>query len=185
MSGAYGLSMSELIGNFTAAAKAAGATKLLLDLQGNPGGSTLDSVDVFKHLFPQVEPFAGSRLRGHPTTDAMGTLYSETFAAQQHNSCVVDAASSIPWVAQVWDNAITGQPFASWQEMGKSYTDNGDSFLQTQLFNLSSPVQDITSAGYVIYDYADRKNASAQQPFAPEDIVIVSPLQPHTHTPLF
>ena len=177
MSGGYGLSFSEMVGNFTAAAKAAGATKLLLDLQGNSGGSTLDSVDTFKHLFPQVEPFAGSRLRSNPVANTLGTLYSEQFkqAVQQNNSCLVDAASTIPWVAQSWDNAATGQPFASWQEMGKPYADNGDFFLQTQLFNLSNPVQDIVSTGYVIYDYADRVNASAQQPFAPEDVAIVSP----------
>lgn len=43
---------------FLNAAKAAGKTKLIVDVQGNGGGTILQGYDLFKQLFPQILPTA-------------------------------------------------------------------------------------------------------------------------------
>lgn len=41
-------------------------THLIVDLSLNPGGSVAVSYDIFKQLFPTIEPFYSTNFRAHP-----------------------------------------------------------------------------------------------------------------------
>jgi len=57
-----GREFQAVIQNFLAAAKAAGKTKLIIDLQANPGGRITLGYDTFKQLFPNIDPLRRFRL---------------------------------------------------------------------------------------------------------------------------
>ena len=67
--------------NFLATAKAAGKTKLVVDLQGNGGGLLSLGYDAFLQLFPNVIPYGASQYRAYNGLKLIGqesTISSET-----------------------------------------------------------------------------------------------------------
>lgn len=61
---------------FLATAKAAGKTKLLIDLRDNGGGTVLDGYDLFKQLFPSTVPYGLQDLAASPLLDVLGQVAS-------------------------------------------------------------------------------------------------------------
>jgi hypothetical protein len=48
---------------FLGKSQSANKTQLIIDVRGNPGGTTLLAYDSFKQLFPSIIPYSGSRVR--------------------------------------------------------------------------------------------------------------------------
>ncbi|KAI0188435.1 hypothetical protein EV127DRAFT_497760 [Xylaria flabelliformis] len=58
---------------FIQQAQAAGMKKVVIDVQQNVGGQPLLAIDAFQRFFPNIKPFAGSRMRAHYAADVMGS----------------------------------------------------------------------------------------------------------------
>ncbi|KAG7153081.1 Peptidase S41 family protein ustP like [Verticillium longisporum] len=87
--------------DFFKSAKAAGKTKLIIDLQANAGGFAILGYEVFGQLFPQQKPQDNGRWRKNPGFDAIARSYSEAVAG-------VDLATTpsddIVVAAETWFN---------------------------------------------------------------------------------
>jgi len=61
--------------DFLAQAKAAGKTKLIIDVSANGGGTILQGYDLFKQLFPAIEPYAAAdRFRASESVKLIGEV---------------------------------------------------------------------------------------------------------------
>jgi hypothetical protein len=168
------------ISNYITASRAANLSKIVIDVQSNAGGQPLLAIDAFKHFFPNIDPFAGSRLRAHHAADVIGqttTTYFQSLSSTSNDFITLIASE---WVATERINANTNQTFASWAEFFGPQEDNGDEFTTTQRYNLSNTLFDEAAVGdlnggFVVYGYGNNSApANAEPPYAAEDIIIVS-----------
>ena len=173
-------SFSTTIGDFISQAKAAGLTRIIIDLQRNLGGSDILAIDAFRQFFPSIDPFNGARLRANDFGNALGNTFTTYYNTQQINESFYEGLSADVWVASVYLNAATGANFTSWPEFFGPHPDHGDLFTTIQRDNLSSIIFDEnasddsdTSSGIVIYGYGNR-SATGPQPFAADQIILLS-----------
>lgn len=180
VTGEAALSFSSTIGDFISQTKAAGLTRIIIDLQRNQGGSDLLAVDAFKQFFPSIDAFNGARLRANDFGDALGNTFTTVYNTLQLNQSFYESLSADIWVAPVYLNAATGANFTSWPEFFGPHPDHGDLFTTIQRDNLSSIIFDEnatddsdTSSGIVIYGYGNRSTTSPQ-PFSADQIILLS-----------
>ena len=123
-------SFSATVGTFLEKSRALGATKVLIDLQQNYGGSRLLAADTFKHFFPSIDPYSGSRERAHKTADVLGNTYTNYYNSNSRtlNESFVDYLSANLWVAPNSLNAATVQTFETWAEYFGPHEDRLDYF---------------------------------------------------------
>jgi hypothetical protein len=119
------------IARFIAQSKNAGLQKVVIDLQQNLGGQTLLAIDTFKQFFPNIEPFAGSRMRAHPSADVMGETITDYWNTLNDTESDYYILSANEWVATDRLNANTGQNFTSWAEFFGPHLYDGDNFTTT------------------------------------------------------
>ena len=174
------MSFSTTVGDFISQAKAAGLTRIIVDLQRNTGGSDILAIDAFKQFFPSIDAFNGARLRANNFGDALGNTFTTYYNTQQMNESFYEALSADAWVASVYLNAATGANFTSWPEFFGPHPDHGDLFTTVQRDNFSSTIFDEnasddsdSSSGIVIYGYGNR-SATSPQPFAADQIILLS-----------
>jgi hypothetical protein len=113
---------------FIPKAVAAGKTKLIIDLQANGGGTILQGYDLFKQLFPNIEPNARNRFRAFEAVDLIGQSYSAWGSQFERvrgvNSTVRSYQSS--YFDYHTDMTADGKPFQSWKEkFGPVLMDDG------------------------------------------------------------
>lgn len=104
------ISFSTTIGDFISQAKAAGLTRIIIDLQRNMGGSEILAVDAFKQFFPSIDPSNGARLRANNFGDALGNTFTTYYNTQQLNESFYEALSADVEVAQILNSSITPLP---------------------------------------------------------------------------
>lgn len=157
--------MQNLVARFFRACTQTGRSKLIIDLQGNGGGSVFNGFDLFKQLFPSIEPFGGSRFRATPAVDFMGQAFT-TFGEYD-----TSFSTSYQTQAQV-DEA--GEDFPSWSAMFGPESIYGDEFTPILRYNLSDPVSTFFGNGIWISGYGSlRSSANNQAPFTSENIVLL------------
>ncbi|KAG8528410.1 uncharacterized protein KY384_007328 [Bacidia gigantensis] len=169
-------SFSQTVQDTITRTKAAGCTRIIVDLQGNIGGSDLLATDVFKQFFPTIDPFGGARARAEKTGDALGntfTTFYETHQFTDADSPTYEELSASEWVATSYLSASTGQNFTSWGDYFGPVPDHDDFFTQVQRNNLSSTVFTEQVAGIVIAGFANR-TASPPQPFPSKDVILLT-----------
>ena len=174
------VSFSTTIGDFISRTKAAGLTRIIIDLQRNQGGSDILATDAFKQFFPSIDAFNGARLRANDFGNALGNTLTTYYSTQQLNESFYEALSADVWVAPVYLNAATGASFTSWAEFFGPHPDHGDLFTTIQRDNFSSIIFDEnasddsdTTSGIVVYGYGNR-SATDPQPFAADQIILLS-----------
>jgi hypothetical protein len=127
----------DTIKDFITKSKAAGLSKIVIDLQQNLGGQPLLAIDTFRQFFPNIDPFGGSRLRAHPMVDLMG----ETITGYWNTLSTVDEDYSFlaanEFVATDRINAKTDKNFTSWPEFFGPNAFDGDNFTTTVCFTAS------------------------------------------------
>ena len=126
-------SFSDTIGTFLDRAKQAGMSNIVIDLQQNGGGDELLAVDAFKHFFPNLDPYGGSRLRSFDMADTLGNTFTQFFQTilNQPNSTDQNSIETMivnPWAVLNLINAATGRYFTSWSEFAGPVEDDGDFF---------------------------------------------------------
>ncbi|KAH0534195.1 hypothetical protein FGG08_007206 [Glutinoglossum americanum] len=168
------------IGQFIAQSKAASLQKVVIDLQQNVGGQPLLAIDAFKQFFPNIDPFAGSRMRAHHSADVMGETMTNYWNSLNGTDDGYYILADSEWVATDRLNANTGQNFTSWAEFFGPHSYDGDTFTTTQRYNLSSFTFDVAATGsegvaFAVYGYgANPAPPNAAPPYAAEDIIILS-----------
>jgi Peptidase family S41 len=176
-------SFQDTASNFIAAAVAAGKTKLVIDVSANGGGTILQAYNLFKNLFPCLEPYGATRFRAHKAFNIIGETVSAAagpnypwdnataIALGVENYTVLDDFYATPFDYRA-DMDIHGHSFTSWAQKYGPHKHNGDRFTSIIRWNLSDPT-DIYSSGIIVDGYQNRTNIPPSQPFAPESIVIV------------
>ncbi|KAJ4989009.1 hypothetical protein SVAN01_05447 [Stagonosporopsis vannaccii] len=159
---------------FIPKALADGKTKLILDLQANGGGTILQGYDLFKQLFPDLEPYGASRYRATEAADLIGQSYSQraSLASRGSNSSLSSAQSS--YFDYHTDMTVNGEPFTSWEEKFGPNEVNGDVYTTPARWNLSDVYTSTSSGGINITGYGPLANISGPPKFQPENIVIVT-----------
>ena len=170
-------SFTDTVTNFLQRSKAAGMKQVIIDLQGNRGGTTLLAVDTFKQFFPSVQPDTNTRMRAQTLANTLGEIYTDYFNTHPPNNEVNKdyyMLVSSEWVTSDRLND-DGQNFTSWEEFYGPRHIHGDTFTNTQHLNLSSYVFDVLySGGIDVYGYSSREATSPNPPFASEDILILT-----------
>jgi hypothetical protein len=170
--------------SFLAAAKAAGKKKLVVDVSANGGGTILLGYDLYKLLFPNdVDHAAADRFRAFESTDIIGQKFSEvagTFPRvlvnETGNETLADLVDSIGSSVFNYrtDIDVNLTNFESWQDkFGPGLEQKGDNFTNLFRWNLSDVLIPLNSGGVFVHGYGPLANYT-QQPFAAEDIVVVT-----------
>ena len=162
--------------DFIPKALAAGKTKLIIDLQANGGGTILQGYDMFKQLFPQLDPYGANRFRAIEAVDLIGQTFSQ-WASQfdrvdtKNNSIKQVQGSYFDYHT---DLTVEGKPFESWKEKFGPVKTNGDEYTTTGRWNLDDPLIMWNSGGINITGYGPLANVSQVAPFKAENILILT-----------
>jgi hypothetical protein len=162
---------------FLATAKAAGKKRLIIDVSANGGGIILQGYDLFKQLFPLIDPFAAAdRFRAHEAYDLIGQLVSN-ISGDYPRSLDLPDQNILDLVASPQNyrsdlDPVTNAHFTSWPDKYGPEPHNGDSFTKLFKWWLADPLTPWNSGGIDVTGYGNRTNVT-QQPFAASDIVIV------------
>jgi hypothetical protein len=122
---------SDTVSDFLVRSKAAGLKKIVIDLQQNNGGDALLAFDTFKHFFPDLEPFGGSRMRAHHMANILGHTINGYW--DKLNTTQFDYYALIvnEWVATDRLKAATGKNFSSWGDFFGPHKFHDDAFTAT------------------------------------------------------
>jgi hypothetical protein len=166
----------QLTRNFIPKALADGKTKLIIDLQANGGGTILQGYDMFKQLFPDIEPLGTNRWRAHQAMDLVGQSFSafgSKFPREWGNNSTISFAQS-SYFDYHMDMKPDGTPFSSWDEKIGPQDVNGGLYTTEARWNLSDVYVPYVSGGINVTGYGDLANVTGPPKFAPENIVIVT-----------
>ena len=165
--------------DFIAQSKADGKTKLLIDVSANAGGTIIQAYNLFKNLFPDIDPYDGQRFRAHETVDLMGQIVSEAagpiypwnFTDPPGPDEILDYFIGTPFDYRA-DMDENEQPFTSWAEKYGPHEYYGDEFSSIFRWNLSDPFVTLGN-DIVVNGYGNRTGIPPSRPYEPEDIVIL------------
>lgn len=143
--GNYSLAVNQ----FIAGASESNLTRIIIDLQRNPGGATLLAYTTFKAFFPDISPFAGSRRRSFPAANVIGSATTNYWADLDEDNeddyILKSQLAADEWVITNRINAATGKNFTSWQEYQGPINANSDTFSLTEQYDLANVVFDAVS----------------------------------------
>jgi hypothetical protein len=179
------------IAEFITSSQAAGLKQIVIDLQANEGGEPLLAIDTFKHFFPNIDPFGGSRLRATTPANVLGQTLTLAFTNLTSTNDTYFQLVDSEWVATTRINANTNHTFASWPEFFGPSQDNGDYFTTTQRYDLNndnfvaSAFGDDSDGNFTVFGYSSQSAASKiAPPYAAENIIMVSIHIPHCRSKL-
>ena len=152
-----------------ATSKKLGKTKLVVDLRGNGGGTVLLAFDVFKQLFPTIQPWGATNFRAFPLFDEVGKVVTnyyggETLTKSEKNE--IDFSSIFNVQSEL--NAKDGD-FANWEAMYGPVHVHGDTFTNLVRYNLSDPYD----TGMPVDGYRNMTNSIPSQTFAAQNVVML------------
>lgn len=165
----------KLLREFFKKTTADGKSKLVIDLRGNGGGTISLGFEVFKQLFPTVEPYGGSRYRANYALK----IYSAGLADIAANKSI-EVLDDEVWESAtqndlLWSNIKNenGTAFKSFLDYWGPDVINNDTFVSIRRYNFSNTHGGHTlSPGFNLTGYAPEPTPA--QPFKPENIVILS-----------
>lgn len=158
--------------DFIAAALAANKTKLIIDSSSNGGGTILQGYDLFKQLFPSIDPYGASRLRAHETIDWLGRLHSAPINQSDTNS--PKRVEEVFWSYRT-DLDSNDKHFSSWEQKYGPHPQGpgNDTFTSLMRWDLNSSQVLEWSDGIWVSGYHGRSNVTSQ-PFQPQDTILVT-----------
>ena len=166
------------IAEFVTKSKAAGLKRVLIDVQQNTGGNAFLAYDTFRHFFPNIDPFDGSRMRAHDSGNVMGEALTGYWNGLNDTEDDYYSLAANEWVATSRINVETGRNFTSWAEFYGPHAERGDFATTTARYNLSSSIfseSGTRTDDFTVYAYPDDPAAGvATPPYAAEDILILS-----------
>lgn len=162
--------------DFFAEAKAAGKTKLVVDLSANGGGYILQGYDLFRQLFPDIIQEDYTRVRENAQLLAIAKIFSDSTPEDYDPNTASDEiiTSYEVFMNYRYDYNITEQPFTSFEEKFAPHVYAGDDYTNIIRWNFNDPLTTSNSTygfGTDITGYGSRTNFT--QPFAAEDIILL------------
>ncbi|KAI4762185.1 hypothetical protein E4T52_05626 [Aureobasidium sp. EXF-3400] len=160
--------------DFIAAALAANKTKLIIDVSANGGSSVIQGYDLFKQLFPSIEPYGAHRMRAHETISWVGELCSTPVNHSDHYGVSQgDDPENSMWNYRN-DLDSDNKQFKSWeQKFGPHpHGPGNDTFTSLIRWKLDDE-RVFKDSGIWVSGYGDRSNMT-HQPFQPQNIVLVT-----------
>ena len=163
--------ISGVVAKFLAAAKAAGKTKLIIDVQQNGGGIIDLGTDIVQQIFPNLKPNTSANMRRSIGLDIIVSSASTEVNALAFNQTAAnfEAMDNAPFSYQ-YDINPDGTNINSVDELlnrGIEYSNTKfTSFFQT---NFSDPLAS-QATGFSI----TQTDTSLKPPFAPENIVVLT-----------
>lgn len=164
---------------FISTAKAAGKTKLIIDVSANGGGTILQSYDLFKQLFPSILPYGATRFRAFESTNLIGKKYSKVAGQvprtlDTSNATLAEIESDI--VSSIFNYGtgvnINYKNFPPGAAKFGPQHHCGDNFTNIIRWNLSDVLTPLNSGGIYITGYGNLTKAT--KPFTAEDVIIVT-----------
>ncbi|KAF1352578.1 hypothetical protein BDV97DRAFT_368313 [Delphinella strobiligena] len=148
--------------NFTATAKSAGKSNLIIDLRGNSGGMIILVYALFNVLCPSLTPYDGFNLRAFPLANHIGQSISGSVESRRAN----------------WQSAFNYkhhlntslEQFMSWEEFYGPYESHNDSFMSLARENLNETFGAEELSSRVYYSSND---SSTSPEYAQEDIILL------------
>jgi hypothetical protein len=171
----YPAEFQNVIEKFIYDAKAAGKTKIVIDLSGNGGGIILNGYDAFRQFFPQTIQDGFSRFREHSAFNLMSlqiSNFTSGFSLDSASTTQVVASQSV--LDYRFDLNETNQNFLTYEDKFRPQTFREDNYTSLLRWNLSDPLLTTSweyGLGMGITGYGDRQGY--EQPFAAEDIIMV------------
>jgi hypothetical protein len=114
----YQIPFQNVTKQFLARAVADGKKKLIIDLQANGGGTILEGYDMFKQLFPSLDPYGANRWRATEEIDLVGQVFSE-FGSKAPRATSTNATFrniQSTYFDYHTDMDVDGTPFTSWDD---------------------------------------------------------------------
>ncbi|KAJ8116293.1 hypothetical protein OPT61_g2247 [Boeremia exigua] len=174
------LNFQDVAMQFLDAARTAGKSKLIIDLQANGGGVILQGYDLYKQLFPTgISHAAGDRFRAFEETHLLGEKFSAVARTLprvyvSENDSRFDLQNNV--VSSVLNHQTNldanGKRFPNWDAMFGPDSIHGDNFTELYRWDLSDVLIPINSGGIYIHGYGNLTNLT--QPFSTENIVVLT-----------
>jgi hypothetical protein len=165
-----------VVSDFLREAKAAGKTKLIVDLQNNGGGYILLGYDFFRQLFPSVVQDGNSRWKQSKSFAGLARVISDVVKdvdpSKETNADLVSLYET--WWNYRYDLNITDQNFATFEDKFHPHVYKDTDYTNLMRWNLSDPLtttDPVNGMGIEISGYGTRANLT--QPFKAEDITIL------------
>ncbi|KAK0653734.1 Peptidase S41 family protein ustP [Lasiodiplodia hormozganensis] len=166
--------VSEVIAEATAQKK----KYLIVDLRRNGGGSILLGYDLFKQLFPSIEPYGATRVRAADSYNAMGqvvTAIADEYDIANNETAQEEIFDSFQYgiIRHFWAQSVgldvNNKEFPSWEAFFGPEAIHGDNFTNLVRNNFSDPLQ---VGDFSVSGYGDNSDVPSQ-PFKAENIVLL------------
>lgn len=123
-------------------AKAAGKTKLIVDVSANGGGLIFQGHDTFRQLFPQIQQDGFNRFRSVELLQIAAQQFSGLLPADFNpetsgNDTLISIYES--YFNYRYDLDVANKSFTSAEDKFSSDTFNGDNFTQIHRWNFDDP----------------------------------------------
>ncbi|KAF2669042.1 hypothetical protein BT63DRAFT_413514 [Microthyrium microscopicum] len=170
----------QTVTSFLNKSKAAGKTKLIVDVRGNGGGAVFTGYDLFRQLFPSLKLEASTRFRSHQTADYLGTLFSQFPGLTQQDIDLDSKDNDTKAITLAKADAFnfhsyikpSGGNFSSWKDLYGPVMAGGDNFTQTLAFDFNNVAQ-AEAGGLQISGTGDLPNFK-DQIFKTENILLIT-----------
>ncbi|OAP57019.1 hypothetical protein AYL99_09131 [Fonsecaea erecta] len=173
-----GVSSQQTLAHFLQQCRQENKTHLIVDLSQNGGGLIELSYDIFKQLFPTIQPYLGAQLRAQEQVNILGEFYTPIVqqARQQGDLDTTDMTTPIfQGEYSTFDSSTfyndSGLPFPSWADYYGPVQVHGDNFAHQYQLNLSDVGYDERTSSMIPFGYANNSKI-APQPFLSENMVI-------------
>ncbi|KAF2203680.1 hypothetical protein GQ43DRAFT_366347 [Delitschia confertaspora ATCC 74209] len=164
----------KLVRNFLADARIKNKKKLIVDLRGNGGGQIVLGFDVFKQLFPTLDPYSANRMRAHEAVSLFTAITAdfaenETFFREEPTRYMEYAGSAALFN---WSSPLTihNTSFQSYHDYYGPHVVNGDNYSSLRRYNFYDPYGS-PSPKLAVSGYGDEP--IPEQPFASENIILL------------
>jgi hypothetical protein len=150
----------DTVGVFLKRASSAGKKKLIIDLRGNGGGRVFLGYDLFKQLFPSIEPYGATRFRANEAFNLAGQAMTEALANYTYEDALqYYKENGAKGLASQWKSifnyrlplSVTKENYTSWEEYFGPHEFNNDNFTtpsQWDLLNFFSDDFNMDVTGY-------------------------------------
>lgn len=171
------VSFQSTMTTFMDACRSQGKSRLVLDVQGNPGGTISLGYDIFKQLFPDIFPYGAGTLRAHEGLDILGNFYtnftSQLYAEQPDNVALLQANNYyMQYSAEAYATS-SGQLFESWPQLYGPVDTGTDNFTNLIRWNLNDTNFNLAIGNIVVSGFGNNTDV-APSPFTSENIVILA-----------
>ena len=164
------LEFQDVVQSFLAAARRAGRTKLIIDLQANGGGIVDLGLDTFAQLFPSKRPNTQGNMISNVGQDIIGRTFSNIEAGDQ-TQAAKNADLAQAWTVQA-DMTLDGKGFASWDDFIGPVQLHGGNFTKLFQLNYSNEALTDSSKGKIVITGTNNRTHFTQV-FKASDMVML------------